>query len=209
MSLIYGVGINDLTDHRTQICEYYKDEQGKSKRKVVWSCPFYTTWFNMIVRCYSDRELQRHPTYEQKFVCESWLTFSNFKKWMEKQDWEGKQLDKDILFHGNMEYCEEKCCFVTQAVNKFVLEKTAYLNKPRGTSFHKQKQKYQATVSMGKNGKVLYLGQFDTEKEAHLAWATKKLELAKDLASKETDERIAEALVNKYTLVLNKAKENM
>lgn len=30
-------------------------------------------------------------------MADEWNTFSNFKNWMEKQNWEDKQLDKDII----------------------------------------------------------------------------------------------------------------
>lgn len=45
-------------------------------------------------------------------VCEEWLTFSNFKRWMEQQDYEGKALDKDLLVSQNKTYSSETCVFV-------------------------------------------------------------------------------------------------
>jgi len=87
--LVCGVGINDA-DYPTR---RYKTVNGKSK--LVWTCPFWRKWKDMISRCYSERELEKYPTYKGCSVCEDWLYFSRFKAWMEKQAWEGLVLDKD------------------------------------------------------------------------------------------------------------------
>lgn len=207
--MIYEVALNDLPNHKTQIVEYFVDESGKKKRKVIWQCPFYTKWFNMLTRCYNKAELKRHPSYEKNFVCTEWLLFSNFKSWMETQDWEGKQLDKDILSSGNLEYSPKSCVFVSQEVNKFLLEKTKVRDLPRGVSYHKVKKKFIASISCGENGKVKQLGAFDCPKQAHLAWATEKLQLSKEIAQKQSDERIANALILKYSRIFETAKFNV
>mgnify|MGYP000942974477 CR=1 FL=1 len=208
LKLIYGVAVNDLPDHRTQIVEYIVNENGKKKRKVVWQCPFYTKWFNMLTRCYNEVELKRHPTYEKNFVCRDWLLFSSFKSWMETQDWEEKQLDKDILSAGSLEYSPETCVFVSQEVNKFLLEKTAIRDLPIGVSYHKVKKKFIASISCGENGKIKQVGAFNCPEQAHLAWATEKLEMSKQIAQKQSDERIANALILRYTKIFEIAKLN-
>ena len=38
----------------------------------------YTVWANMLERCYSDKQDERHPTYENCTVCERWHSFANF-----------------------------------------------------------------------------------------------------------------------------------
>lgn len=206
--MIYGVAVNDLSNHRTQIVEYIVNENGKKKRKVVWQCPFYTKWFNMLTRCYNEAELKRHPTYEKNFVCSDWLLFSSFKSWMETQDWEGKQLDKDILSAGSLEYSPETCVFVSQEVNKFLLEKSDIRDLPIGVSYHKVKKKFIASISCGENGKIKQVGAFNCPKQAHLAWATEKLKISKQIAQKQSDERIANALILKYTKIFEIAKLN-
>lgn len=203
--MIYGVATNDLPDHKTQIVEYYKDENGKTKRKTIWQCPFYTRWFNMISRCYNPYEHNRHPQYKTAFVCDDWLYFSKFKVWMEIQDWEDKQLDKDILFKGNQEYSAKTCVFVSGKVNKFLLEKTALRELPIGVSYHKTKEKYIASISCGENGKVKQLGAFNNPYIAHLTWAEKKFSFAQEIAENQTDERIATALIVRYTNILENA----
>lgn len=207
--MIYGVATNDLKHLKTQIVEYYKDLDGNSKRKVVWQCPFYTKWFAMLTRCYNKSELAKHPTYLDKTVSEDWLVFSNFKKWMEMQDWEGKQLDKDILFPGNTEYSSDTCVFISQEVNKFLLEKSASRDLPIGVTYSKTKRKFIATISCGKNGKTKHLGNFDDPKLAHIAWATEKLKMALVIAANHTDKRVSEAITLKYEMIYNTAINSM
>lgn len=106
-SLICGFGVNDA--------DYYT--QTKSPR---WRCPYYQTWHSMLNRCYNEKHLRRQPAYLGCSVCGEWHKFSVFKAWMIKQDWEGKELDKDLLVQGNKVYGPETCVFVSGLVNKFI-----------------------------------------------------------------------------------------
>jgi hypothetical protein len=117
---------------------------------------------------------------------------------MEKQDWEGKQLDKDILYPGNLEYGPEKCVFVSHAVNSFVTEKTAGRGKYLiGVYWNPDRQKFYSSCN-NRTGKPKHLGCFDTELEAHKAWLAFKLEQAKILAAEQSDPRVAKALIERY-----------
>lgn len=195
--LVCGVGIMDA-DYRVEEKITIGYENGKRKQKRLWICPFYRKWRNMLVRCYYEKELQKHPTYKGCSVCQEWLTFSNFKAWMEKQDWEGKSLDKDILYPGNKVYSPETCIFVDQKINSFLVESDAVRGEYMiGVYWHKRDEKFLSRCSDG-NGKQRQLGSFDTELDAHNAWLEFKLKLAKQLASEQTDPRIAKALVERY-----------
>ena len=92
--LVCGVGINDA-DYAVVEWETIGYVNGKQNQKRVWECPYYKVWGSMLKRCYSDKYQERYQTYKGCTVSEEWLTFSNFKNWMEKQDWEGKHLDKE------------------------------------------------------------------------------------------------------------------
>ena len=194
--LIFGVGINDA-DYTLVHKEYIN-----SKRVETWRCPYYIVWVSMLRRCYSDLVHKKEPSYKDCEVSENWEYFSKFKEWMEKQDWEGKQLDKDILKGGNKLYCEEYCVFIDQVVNNFITDsfraRGLYL---LGTSLHKSIGKFQSNCGNSFTSKREYLGIFPTELEAHLTWKTRKYELAIQLANSEyvTDERVAQALINRYS----------
>ncbi len=191
--LIYGFGINDA-DYNLRII---KKIEGKTF--VLWTCPFYAKWRGMLKRCYSQSYKKERPTYSNAEVCEEWKYFSKFKAWMETQDWEGKQLDKDILVAGNKKYSPETCVFVTLQVNSFLTESDATRGDwPIGVHLDLKSLKFVAQCWSVETGKRKSLGKFKTPEEAHLAWLSYKLEQAKILAEKQTDQRIARALVARY-----------
>lgn len=196
---VYGVGLNDA-DYVLQKEETVGYINGKRKRKIVGFCPYYRTWENMLKRCYSARFQERNPAYKDCTVSDEWLTFSNFKRWMEKQNWEGKQLDKDLLFEGNKVYGPDTCVFITQTVNKFTTDRGADRGKwPIGVNWHKGANKFQSLCSNPFTKKQEYLGLFTCEQQAHNAWRKRKLELAHELAAIQTDPRVAKALIERYS----------
>lgn len=196
---VYGVGVNDA-DYVVSRSETIVDADGKRKRKLIWVCPFYQAWASMLMRCYSAKYQERYPTYKGCIVSEEWLTFSNFRKWMMTQDFEGKQLDKDLLFDGNKVYSADTCVFVTQAVNLFTIDRG--LDRGEwliGVYWNKPAEKFKAQCRNPFTKKLDYLGYFTSELEAHQAWLKRKLELARELASEQTNERVAKALIERYT----------
>ncbi len=191
--LVYGVGVNDsdynVTEHALV----------DGKDKIVRMCPFYSTWTSMLERCYSDKEQIRYPTYIGCSIVEEWKTFSVFKSWMEQQDWQGKQLDKDLLVHSNKVYGPEHCVFVSGQVNSFMVESTATRGEwPIGVHWDKGKKKFQANCRNPFTKKKEHLGLFTCPNEAHRAWLKRKQELAIALAALQTDPRVAKALIDRY-----------
>lgn len=188
---VFGVGINDAN--------YSVNPSGGDK------CVFYIKWARMLYRCYSESHHRVHPSYSGVTVCEDWLTFSKFKAWMELQDWQGKELDKDILCPGNKVYGPENCAFVSHAVNAFVLERARDRGLwPVGVYFDREKNKYRAHMNL--DGRQKKLGRFNTPEQAHLAWAVAKRELLETLLSRENPvEKVADALRAKYKKILKLA----
>lgn len=186
--LVYGVGVNDAD---------YVVYPLIDGRKVM--CPFYRTWKSMVERCYSEKFKERYPTYEGCKVSNEWLTFSNFKKWMEEQDWKGKQLDKDLLIEGNNIYSHKNCIFVSSQLNLFVSENIANRGKyPIGVSFYRQNGKFKSCCCNPFTEKQEYLGYFNCPHEAHEAWRKRKHELACQWADIVEDPRLKQALRNRY-----------
>lgn len=178
--LVCGVGINDA-DYITS--------------KKTESCPFYKRWLCMISRCYSESFSKLRPTYNDVTVCKEWLTFSNFKKWMIVQDWEGKELDKDIIKRGNKIYSPDNCVFVDSDINKLLNQHLAKKGDFKiGVAFHKKANKF---VSQCKNGKNINvnLGLFKTEDEAHEAYIDFKSSVLMEVAEQQKDIRIKNGLI--------------
>tara|TARA_R110000787_G_scaffold90783_4_gene191493 strand:- start:2407 stop:3066 length:660 start_codon:yes stop_codon:yes gene_type:complete len=204
--LIHGVGVNDA-GYVTQKYEYIEGRtpSGIRKRKSVWRCPYYSKWESMLARCYSIKYLETRTAYRGCTVCDEWLLFSNFRKWMVMQDWAGNQLDKDILVEGNKIYSPETCIFVVQKINTFMGDcgdvRGNYLV---GSSLPKNTSRFSSQCSNPFKDKgdlrKRHMGLFDSEVEAHLAWKKRKHEYAVELANSEyvTDDRVRQALIYMY-----------
>jgi hypothetical protein len=199
---VYGIGIND-SNYKTSITE-----QKNNKKIRLWVCPYYRTWVNMLQRCYSSNFHKKNPTYSDCIVCHDWLTFSNFKKWMESQDWQGKQLDKDIIDNGNNIYSPEKCCFVSHRVNSFLTDCGSKRGKyPIGVMFHKSKGVLIARCRNPFSKKQEHLGVFSCVSDAANAWKKRKAEISIQLSIEENNSRVSEALrriAEKFTLSVDK-----
>jgi len=171
--LIYGVGINDLGYAVT------KTVQGKR----IWECPYYNKWLEMLRRGYSGIEKARHPTYKDTIVCEEWKTASTFKAWMLQQNWQGLDLDKDILVKGSNLYSPETTVFVPSYINTLLVTSTAIRGKwPLGVSFVKANSAkrlskvFRASIRDKRNPDAIQknLGHFETTFEAHKVWQEAK-----------------------------------
>lgn len=196
--LVCGVGTNDA-NYVVQIKTENGYVLGKRKRKIVWRCPFYNIWVQMLVRGYDEKFKLKRPTYKDVTVCEEWWLFSTFKSWMGLQDWEGKQLDKDLLIPGNKVYSPNTCVFVSGQVNNFLTDSEAARGDYKiGVSLQKDCGKFRATCKNPFDKTDSYIGLFNTEESAYLAWLGKKREYAKCLSMLQTDKRVAEALVSYY-----------
>ncbi len=180
---------------------------GKRKQKRVWRCPYYTKWMSMLKRCYSENSLTTNPTYKGCSVCDEWLTFSNFKSWMETQDWEGKALDKDLLVYQNKVYSPETCCFISSKLNTFLVKSDKIRGDyPLGVSLHSDNRcNSQALVAFIKDGRASkYLGRFKDAMEAHRAWQLAKITYGEILISNQKDPVIISGLQR----AINKIKED-
>lgn len=196
--LVCGVGINDA-DYIYKTWETLGFINGKRKTRVTWICPFYSRWKHMITRCYSERQQKVQPTYLGCSVCEEWLTFSKFKSWMETQDWEGKELNKDLLVKGNRIYSVQTCIFVSKIVNRFLNGNGSQRGKYQlGVSLEGYTGKFKAQCRNPLTNKKEYLGLFESEIKAYEAWLARKQELATLLAGQQMGERVAQALINYY-----------
>lgn len=176
--LVYGVGHND-------------------SQEKVHNCPYYRTWVGMLGRCYR-RTQKAQESYKGCSVTEEWLTFSKFKGWMERQDWQGKELDKDLLEKGNKIYSPNSCIFVPLDVNVFITEPRKTNGLPVGVSWSTEKKTFRASCCPLGTGRSKHLGYFDTPEEAHLAWRRFKHQQACMLAMKQDDKRVVEALRKRY-----------
>lgn len=191
--LLYGVGINDADYSIT------KSIRVDGRSKIIWMCPIYRTWSNMLLRCYSEKHRHKSPSYAECYVVQEWHSFSSFRSWAVTQPWAGNELDKDLLIPGNKVYSPETCIYISNAINCFLTDRAAGRGAwPLGVSRYCNKKKFLAFCNNPNTGICEYLGGFETPDEAHQAWRRKKHEHACAHAATQDDPRIAEALRNRY-----------
>jgi hypothetical protein len=127
---------------------------------VLTQCKTYSTWADMIERCYSKKFHSKNKTYIDCTVCSDWLIFSNFAKWHEENYVEGWHLDKDLKIKGNKQYSPDSCVFVPQSINNILVFCDSLRGDwPVGVSFSKYHNKFKAEVRM--MDKKKFLGYFD------------------------------------------------
>ena len=186
-SLVFGVGINDAD----YMSSYTVDG-------VRVRCPFYVKWKGMLERAYCDTYKAKWPTYAECTVDERWHIFSAFKLWMNKQEWAGKDLDKDILIPGNKHYSPDTCCFVSKEINSLIKGKFSKRSSlPAGV--YLTRGRYQSTIY--RNSRNESLGYFDDPKEASSVYRAHKAEYFRDLALEQTDGRIKVGLMSHAALI--------
>ncbi len=182
---ICGVGINDFP-----YLTIYRNREGDRM-----ASPYYARWVAMINRCYSDRIHSKWQTYKDCTVCDEWLYFSRFRLWMMNQDWEGKELDKDLIEYGNKVYQPDRCMFIPKEINCLLNERKASGSKTRkGVYYVKSENRYVASCCV--DSKKTHIGRFKTEKEAESAYIKFKSEHILRVAGRfSDDEKIYNSLV--------------
>ena len=166
--------------------------QGRGVYDAPTNCqrdPLYKIWHGMFGRCYGARS-KANMCYVGCEVDPIWYSFVAFKEWAESHNWTGKQLDKDLLVPSNKIYGPKACCFIPQYVNLVItkLDSDGFAFKK-----HKKTNPYEVLVH------GVWLGAFDTAKEASLVWRkdrANKIEaaLSKYLSEGNPDPRVVNAL---------------
>lgn len=141
----------------------------------------YSTWYDMLKRCYSEKYHQKQISYKDCSVCNEWLNFQNFAKWFDENYIEDFHLDKDILIKGNKIYSPETCCFVPQEINSLFVNRNNFRGiLPIGVTKGNKKFNVKCNIE----NKSIYIGQYFTIEEAFNAYKTIKEKEIKRIVSK-------------------------
>jgi len=190
---VFGIGVNDSPE------PVVRKEKVNGKWRNAWVCPYYVVWCNMLSRCYYEPFLKRQPTYMGCSVCDEWIYFMTFKAWMMTQDFQDKQIDKDILSEGNKVYSPETCRFVDKEINYFLTDRGAARGEwPIGVDWYKASGEFRALCRNPFTKKQENLGHFTCPEAAHEAWRERKHQHALRWADLQDDPDIAEALRKRF-----------
>lgn len=161
---------------------------------------FLNRWHKMLRRCSGEYLLER-PSYENVYVDDYFLNFSNFCNWCYDNYYtvstgEKMQLDKDILFKGNRCYGPNTCVFVPQTINTlFINSKATRGSLPLGVE--RERNKYHVKLSI--NNITKHFGYYNTVEEAFSVYKKVKEQHIRNMADLYRDE-IPEKL---YTAMYN------
>lgn len=152
----------------------------------------YQTWRNMIIRCFTNKEKERHPTYKDVTCCDEWLLFDNFYEWLHNQEnfdkWLNNEkwcIDKDILVKGNKIYSPDTCCLVPHIINCLFIKCDKSRNGlPIGV--HLVGNKFKARCQNPITKQRYDLGNFTTPEDAfYLGYKPYKENIIKQIAELE------------------------
>lgn len=174
--LVKGWGINDA-DYTVKIKTAYYDTTGKRKFNEVWNCPYYERWLSILERSFSDKYIISKPSYKDVTTSEDWKYFSDFREWMLGKNWQGMQLDKDILVPGNKVYGPNTCAFVPRYINSLIVRGGIKTGLPIGVTYdytRKDGTKIYASRISNENNKLTALGHYNSVQVAHREWQKEK-----------------------------------
>lgn len=167
--LVFGVAVNDAGFQVSMVV-------GGSKINHR----AYSAWKNMLNRCYNEKERRNYKTYSSCLICNDWHSFKYFLSWWKLNHVDGWHMDKDILSGESKIYSPETCVFIPNHINKFItLRGSCRGLYPLGVSWHKRDRVFTSHVSH--NGRLIYLGCYASQYDAHNAWLLEKLRLAKKI----------------------------
>jgi len=162
----------------------------------------HNVWRFMIRRCYDPLIMYHHTAYRDCTVCSSWHSFYNFFEWFKENYYEipneKMQLDKDLILRGNTRYSPACCSFVPQCINvQSTNSKKMRGNLPLGVSINNRTKLFKSQIK--KDGKVLFIGDFDNTEDAFYAYKDIKEKYLKELAERYKEyipEKVYNSLIN-------------
>lgn len=178
---------------------------GVGKHNTLKNKKEYSSWFNMLIRCYSDK-FQYKDNYIGCSVCEEWLNFQNFCDWYNLNIWgnlEGIQVDKDILKKGNKIYSPKTCALVDQRINKlFTKSDKARGNTPIGVIYDKRSRRYISSGYVGQSKNSVFIKYCTTIEDAFMAYKQSKEKYIKQIAD-EYKEKYSDFPLELYNAMYN------
>lgn len=146
--------------------------------------PCYSTWTDIMQRCYSSEWKKKFTTYNSVTLCSDWHDYQKFATWYYNNYKEGFQIDKDILsdyYKVAPSYSPVTCRMIPRDLNMLLVNrvgKSRNTNLPLGVCIHKPSGRYIAWCNNGE-GKTINLGYKSSPQEAFVLYKAYKEELIK------------------------------
>lgn len=159
---------------------------GEGKYSQTLTRKVYNCWNGMLDRCYNTKFSKSKKNYKDNniTVCKNWHCFQNFGIWYEEHYKENFSLDKDIIYNvqhmTNKIYSPETCIMIPKELNEFLADDCV----DRNVRLTKNKRFSSQIQSYCLNNKQIYLGTYDTFKEAKNAYAKEKYKIWISLVEK-------------------------
>lgn len=169
-----------------------KDRYTKTKYHVS----ILGVWGKMLSRCYNPNSMA-YEWYGAKgvVVSQEWLNFQNFLEWCLENNWNiDSTIDKDLLSpkDGSTKvYSKETCCLIPQSLNSKLVLPT----KPTFCYRYKGVGKFRVRIT--EKGERLFIGAFEKEYDAIMAYKEAKEKQIRELATEYEDivgENVLQAL---------------
>ena len=173
-SLIYGIGVNDLSIVNN------KDH-------------FYDTWFNVVKKCNNQSYKVKCQYFQDSFLSNDWVKFSSFKKWMLRQEWSNRIINHRIIDPYNNEFSSDKCCFIPKELTYLFRER--HNPKPNGMPygiFKTPENKFM--IRFYYKGESLYLGIYESFIQAQILCKTFRIEEMKKTLPLFNEKRIKDGI---------------
>ncbi len=202
----YGKGINDVDYKVTVHEELLPHPDGSRNQILVWKCPAYSKWVDLLKRVYCSKYHTKQPTYKGCTMEDGWHSLTEFKCWYDNNlvVGHGSHLDKDFLVVGNKHYSPDTCVLIPNLVNNFINTGANILKLdstlPIGVSTTSKEGIYRSRCSDPFKRYPAEISRHSCPDEAHLAWKERKHQYACELADSEycNDVRLAEALRTRF-----------
>lgn len=145
----------------------------------------YTEWKHLIRRTKCQEFQEKYWTYRDCDMSPEWHNFDSFCAWFVENYWnagnERMCVDKDILHKNNKLYSASTCCIVPHRINMLFVKNDEQRGElPIGVRKHKNARRYSTVMS--KDGKQVYLGQYDTPQQAYEKYKYEKEKYIKQVA---------------------------
>lgn len=205
--LVFGVGTVDV-DYPVKPKLELPRVEGKRKQLSLGVCPYYSMWYEMLRRSFSENYKNKHPSYAQVTCCDDWKSLKSFKAWVCNNypsiyDVHGvrMELDKDLIGDSTL-YSPNTCLLLPNKVNRFIISSDYNGELPIGVSLTSRGKSeglssYVCRIRHPISGKEVSTS-FDNPASARKSWLKCKLSVCEDLCTYyELPDSIKEKIVAK------------